>query len=87
MGFVIVFLRDGKWIFLPGGIPKKVYVLVIVLAFFFGVLVEILQRITNLGRTAELMDLAWDLAGILLGIILAGLYAKFRSSRNIKDLF
>lgn len=36
----------------------------------FGILIEILQEISNLGRTAEMVDVLFDIAGILLSIIL-----------------
>ena len=47
--------------------PRKTnYVLTLILSLCFGILIELLQEISNFGRTAEIKDVLFDLAGILL---------------------
>jgi len=45
---------------------KNNYVIALILGLFFGILIEFLQEVSNLGRTAEIKDVLFDLCGILL---------------------
>jgi VanZ family protein len=51
----------------------------------FGIAVEGLQHLMNLGRSAELMDIAYDFTGILIGLLYVWISRRFFPGRKPKD--
>ncbi len=64
---------------------KRFYFVAIMLSFFFGILIEILQEITGLGRKAELKDVLFDLLGILISIGTVLILSRIKEKSVVKD--
>ena len=62
---------------IPG---SQVYISAIIFSLLFGVAIELLQKLSGFGRTAELMDVVFDLAGSLIAVSFIQLY--FRKVRH-----
>ncbi|MFC2111843.1 VanZ family protein [Bacteroidota bacterium] len=61
------------------------YIIAILLSISFGILIEFLQKISGFGRTAEFLDLVYDMAGCLIVVILLMIYGSIRRSGLFKD--
>ena len=64
---------------------KKIYFLAFILSFCFGILIEILQEMTGLGRKAEIKDVLFDLCGILVSIGILLILSFIKEKSGIKD--
>ena len=62
---------------IPG---SQVYISAIIFSLLFGVAIELLQKLSGFGRTAELKDVVFDLAGSLIAVGFILLY--FRKVRH-----
>ena len=70
--FTWFFLRDRVRI---GGLIRPSlnnYIVAILLSFLFGITIELLQKFSGFGRSAEYLDVVYDVSGSLLaaGIIM-----------------
>jgi len=65
-GIVFAFLA----VWFSGQYSRAYYVRISVALFIFGVVIELCQRLVSY-RTAELLDLAADTAGIAIGMVIA----------------
>lgn len=65
--------------------PRQALVLAWLLTVCFGILLEILQLVTSLGRTAEWLDIAADAAGALLCCVVFRLIALPRSGHPVRS--
>jgi VanZ family protein len=68
------FLVYGLWFGALAG-PAK-WRQVALLLFLYGVLIELLQAILPTGRTADIMDLLADCAGLVLGLLAAWWFGR-----------
>jgi len=59
------------------------YVITLILGLFFGVFIELLQEVSNLGRTAEIKDVLFDLAGILLSFGILTILSRIKVKKNL----
>lgn len=60
---------------------KRNYTITLILSLFFGMFIEFLQEVSNLGRTAEIKDVLFDLGGILLSFGI--LFLFYRNKKMI----
>jgi len=60
--------------------PNKGIVIILIVAIFYGILIEVLQHIMPFGRAAEI----WDVLANTMGAILGGLLIKKYFSLNRK---
>jgi len=58
-------------------------VLIIILCLFFGIFIELLQEVSNLGRTAEIKDVLFDFIGILLSIGILMLLTQIKVKKGL----
>jgi VanZ family protein len=59
-------------------ISSKTLLITGTIALLFGITIEALQEWMGLGRTAELKDIFYDLAGIFLGFIMVLILKRTR---------
>ena len=70
----------------PGNMPvRRIYLLALILGLLFGIFIEFIQEISNLGRTAEIMDVIFDVAGILLSFGILQLASQIKIKKKIRD--
>ena len=72
----LVFIREQ---FMAASLNRPVrsnYISAIIFSLIFGVTIELIQKLSGLGRTAELMDIVFDLAGSLLSVGFIILYFR-----------
>lgn len=58
----------------------RIFLIAVVASLLFGSVIELLQQASQLGRSAELKDVIYDVAGCLVStVIILILYRSFRS--------
>jgi len=56
----------------------KTYLKALFFSLFFGTVIEILQNVSGFGRSAEFLDLVYDVCGSILSIMLLLFYFRRR---------
>ncbi len=83
--FSWLFLYDLKRSGSLGILGNKKYLTVILFGLSFGILIEYLQKASNLGRTAEFSDLIFDLVGCFLSLGILLIYFRVKAGMDSRD--
>ena len=63
----------------------KTYLKALFFSLLFGAVIEILQNVSGFGRSAEFLDLVYDVSGSILSIIVLIFYSRYFRGAASKD--